>query len=133
MNYLSPTTVLSSRSTATRNDQLAVDTLQKIYDEVWGEGVYKCWRSVRAGCLRRRQHPLHYAAGAVRLTPDTPPWRSLVAYVASVRYALVRANLAHLSTPSKRLALRGTPSRRSNRCSRAKVRFALFRGDLGVP
>ena len=24
------------------NDQLAVDTLQKIYDEVWGEGVYKC-------------------------------------------------------------------------------------------
>lgn len=24
------------------NDQLAVDTLQQIYDEVWGEGVYKC-------------------------------------------------------------------------------------------
>ena len=24
------------------NDQLAVDTLQKIYDEVWGEDVYKC-------------------------------------------------------------------------------------------
>ncbi len=24
------------------NDQLAVDTLQKIYDETWGEGVYKC-------------------------------------------------------------------------------------------
>ena len=24
------------------NDQLAVDTLQRIYDEVWGEGVYKC-------------------------------------------------------------------------------------------
>ena len=24
------------------NDKLAVDTLQKIYDEVWGEGVYKC-------------------------------------------------------------------------------------------
>ncbi|WP_368133927.1 agmatine deiminase family protein [Collinsella bouchesdurhonensis] len=21
---------------------MAVDTLQKIYDEVWGEGVYKC-------------------------------------------------------------------------------------------
>ncbi|MEY8460162.1 agmatine deiminase family protein [Eggerthellaceae bacterium 24-137] len=24
------------------NDQLAVDTLQQIYDEVWGEGAYKC-------------------------------------------------------------------------------------------
>ena len=24
------------------NDQLAVDTLQQIYDEVWGEGVYQC-------------------------------------------------------------------------------------------
>ena len=27
---------------ADENDQIAVDTLQKIYDEVWGEGVYKC-------------------------------------------------------------------------------------------
>ena len=27
---------------AYENDRLAVDTLQKIYDEVWGEGVYKC-------------------------------------------------------------------------------------------
>ena len=25
-----------------KNDELAAETLQKIYDEVWGEGVYKC-------------------------------------------------------------------------------------------
>ncbi len=49
------------------NDALAVETLQKIYDETWGEGVFKCVGVDSPGCVRRRQHPLHHAAAALCL------------------------------------------------------------------
>ena len=42
MNYLVTNHGVIVPQYGDENDQLAVDTLQKIYDEVWGEGVYKC-------------------------------------------------------------------------------------------
>ena len=42
MNYLVTNHGVIVPQYGDENDQLAVDTLQEIYDEVWGEGVYKC-------------------------------------------------------------------------------------------
>ncbi|MDD6739820.1 MAG: agmatine deiminase family protein [Coriobacteriaceae bacterium] len=42
MNYLVTNGGVIVPQYGDENDQLAVDTLQQIYDEVWGEGVYKC-------------------------------------------------------------------------------------------
>ena len=41
MNYLVTNHGVITPQYGDVNDQLAVDTLQKIYDETWGEGVYK--------------------------------------------------------------------------------------------
>jgi agmatine deiminase len=41
MNYLVTNHGVITPQYGDENDQLAVDTLQKIYDETWGEGVYK--------------------------------------------------------------------------------------------
>ena len=42
MNYLVTNGGVIVPQYGDENDPLAVDTLQQIYDEVWGEGVYKC-------------------------------------------------------------------------------------------
>lgn len=42
MNYLVTNGGVIVPQYGDENDQLAVDTLQQIYDEVWGEGAYKC-------------------------------------------------------------------------------------------
>lgn len=42
MNYLVSNKGVIVPQYGDENDQLAVDTLQAIYDEVWGEGVYTC-------------------------------------------------------------------------------------------
>lgn len=42
MNYLVTNHGVIVPQYGDENDQLAIDTLQKIYDETWGEGVYKC-------------------------------------------------------------------------------------------
>ena len=42
MNYLVTNGGVIVPQYGDENDQLAVDTLQQIYDEVWGAGVYKC-------------------------------------------------------------------------------------------
>ena len=42
MNYLVTNGGVIVPQYGDENDLLAVDTLQHIYDEVWGEGVYKC-------------------------------------------------------------------------------------------
>ena len=42
MNYLVTNHGVIVPQYGDENDRLAVDTLQEIYDEVWGEGVYKC-------------------------------------------------------------------------------------------
>ncbi len=42
MNYLVTNKGVIVPQYGDENDQLAVDTLQKIYDEVWGAGVYTC-------------------------------------------------------------------------------------------
>ena len=41
MNYLVTNKGVITPQYGDVNDQLAIDTLQKIYDETWGEGVYK--------------------------------------------------------------------------------------------
>lgn len=41
MNYLVTNRGVITPQYGDENDQLAVDTLQKIYDETWGEGAYK--------------------------------------------------------------------------------------------
>lgn len=42
MNYLVTNHGVIVPQYGDENDALAVETLQKIYDETWGEGVYKC-------------------------------------------------------------------------------------------
>lgn len=42
MNYLVTNHGVIVPQYGDENDALAVETLQKIYDEVWGEGVYRC-------------------------------------------------------------------------------------------
>ena len=105
MNYLVTNHGVIVPQYGDENDQLAVDTLQKIYDEVWGRGRLQVRRRpVRAGRLRRRQHPLHYAAGAVRVIVWLPEARHLALQSSGMTlkvYALLfQGNLPHLGNPA---------------------------------
>ena len=104
MNYLVTNHGVIVPQYGDENDQLAVDTLQKIYDEVWGRRRLQVRRrSVRAGRLRRRQHPLHHAAGSPRrncLSSEAPHLAAqTVARVPKyVSLLFLRGDLGHLET-----------------------------------
>ena len=94
MNYLVTNHASSSRSTATRTTSWPSTRSRRSTTKSGARASTSAWRPVRAGRLRRRQHPLHHAAGAVRVIVCLPEAPHLAAQPSLAYQSTFRSSFA---------------------------------------